>query len=338
MDRIYQIHNLKHCYNDNPVLSIDNLSIKTSSIVGLIGPNGSGKSTLLKLLSFVEKPSNGNILFKGRQEKLFSDAVRFQVTLLNQEAYLMKRSVFENISYGLKIRGNSRHSYKNKVKKALSWVGLPYENFAHRKWYELSGGEAQRVALAARLVLRPKVLLLDEPSASVDAASAHLIKNASIRARNEWGTTLLIASHDWQWLHGICDNILHLFKGRIFGNGMKNIIFGPWHPGQNSKWVKFLQDGQQIIVSKPPDPDSVAIIEPESINFMPESENTSCKNALYGIITRLILENSTNYILALIRVENINFIAKLTQKKLTKLKLYPGQRVCLSYSESIKWI
>ncbi len=69
------------------------------------------------------------------------------------------------------------------------------------------------MALAARLALKPKVLLLDEPTASVDAASAQLIKEASLRARKELGTTLIVASHDWQWLYEICDEILHLLTG-----------------------------------------------------------------------------------------------------------------------------
>jgi tungstate transport system ATP-binding protein len=92
-------------------------------------------------------------------------------------------------------------------------LGLDPDTFARRQWDELSGGEAQRVALAARLVLNPRVLLLDEPTASVDARSSELIRSASLRARNDWGTTLVIASHDREWLYDVCDEVLHLFKG-----------------------------------------------------------------------------------------------------------------------------
>ena len=128
----------------------------------------------------------------------------------------MKRSVFNNVAYGLKLRGNGR-KIATKVDEALTLVGLPGQVFARRPWYALSGGEAQRVALAARLALKPSVLLLDEPTASVDAASAQLIKEASLRARSQWDATLIVASHDWQWLYEICDEIWHLFKGKIFG-------------------------------------------------------------------------------------------------------------------------
>jgi len=219
---IYQIYDLEHRYDGHPALKINTLSIKPASITGLIGPNGSGKSTLLKLLSFVEKPTRGKIYFKDELVEPFSDSVRFKVTLLPQDTYLMKRSVFDNISYGLKIRGD-KNNHREQIYQALSLVGLPAEEFAKRQWYQLSGGEAQRVALAARLVLKPEALLLDEPTASVDADCAQLIKDASLRACREWGTTLVIANQDWQWLYDICDEIIHLFKGCILDAGMDNM-------------------------------------------------------------------------------------------------------------------
>ncbi|HSM73591.1 MAG TPA: energy-coupling factor ABC transporter ATP-binding protein, partial [Desulfobacterales bacterium] len=216
---LYTVHSLLHAYGGGPpVLAIEQLSVAAGAILGLVGPNGSGKSTLLKLLAFVEKPTAGEIRFKGRPAAPFSDAVRFQVTLLTQEPYLMRRTVHANVAYGLKLRGR-RRDCRREVAAALSLVGLAPERFADRKWFQLSGGEAQRVSLAARLALRPEALLLDEPTASVDAASAELIKTAVLRARDRWGTTLVIASHDRQWLYEICDHSLHLFRGRILDNG-----------------------------------------------------------------------------------------------------------------------
>ena len=121
---------------------------------------------------------------------------------------------------------------KARVHEALAWVGLNSRDFADRPWYALSGGEAQRVALASRLILKPDVLLLDEPTANVDAMSAQLIKDAALKARQEWGTTLIIASHDWQWLHEVADSTLHLFKGRFLGPGRKTSSSAP-----GRRWV-----------------------------------------------------------------------------------------------------
>ena len=87
------------------------------------------------------------------------------------------------------------------------------------------------MALAARLILKPDVLLLDEPTASIDALSAQLMKDAVLKARSEWGTTLIVASHNWQWLYGICDAVFHLLKGRVLGTGRGTLFFGPWGAG-----------------------------------------------------------------------------------------------------------
>jgi tungstate transport system ATP-binding protein len=101
------------------------------------------------------------------------------------------------------------------VRRALEKVGLDPTRFSQRSWRELSGGEAQRVALAARLVLKPKVLLLDEPTANVDRESSELILRAVLDARNQWGTTLIIISHQLTWLRQIADHILALDYGRL---------------------------------------------------------------------------------------------------------------------------
>jgi energy-coupling factor transporter ATP-binding protein EcfA2 len=178
---IYYLSNIKKYHKSQLAVDIESLTFSPGSITGLIGPNGSGKSSLLRLLAFVDSPSEGSIFFKSRKTAPFDASVRFQVSLLPQEPYLMKRSVFDNIAYGLVLRGIDRSAHAKAVADALALVGLSDEEFAGRSWYQLSGGEAQRVALAARLVLRPDVLLLDEPTASVDAASAQQIKASALR-------------------------------------------------------------------------------------------------------------------------------------------------------------
>lgn len=221
MNTIFELKNVEHIYSNRKALDITLLSIARETITGVVGPNGSGKTTLLKLLAFAMRPTAGTVRFNGNVEVPFSKSVRFGITLLTQEPYLLKRSVYDNISYGLTVRhkhgvnGNSKKQIRMKIRVAMSYVGLDFNTFAQRKWNELSGGEAQRVAMAARLALKPEVLLLDEPTASVDAASAELIRDAARRARDDWGTTVVVASHDRNWLDGVCDNHIHLFEGTI---------------------------------------------------------------------------------------------------------------------------
>lgn len=334
---IYEINSLKHSYGANTVLAIEHLTVQPASIVGLIGPNGSGKSTLLKLLGLIEKPTEGTIHFNGRFVEPFSNEARFLITMLPQEPFLMKRSVFKNISYGLKLRGNGSEIAK-KVNEALSLVGLDSNDFAQRPWYALSGGEAQRVALAARLVLKPKVLLLDEPTASVDAASAQLIKEASLRARQELGTTLIVASHDWQWLYEICDETLHLFKGKVFGTGRETIIFGPWQKLGADKWGKTLSDRQQIIVPAPPDQEAAAVIKRTSVR---EDGSTLAGEGivLRGTVSRLSLERKTGQLFATILVGDLPFTVRLTPQQVKEHTLFPGKTTHIHYGfKQIKWI
>ena len=210
---LYHLENLTQVYRDRTVLDVDRLDIKAQTITGLIGPNGSGKSTFMRILAFLEKPASGRAVYGGQPFPLVSLDRRRKVTMLSQEPYLLKRSVQANISYGLKLRGIS-HT-RHQVNRALEKVGLDPARFSHRSWRELSGGEAQRVALAARLVLEPKVLLLDEPTASVDRESSELILSAVLDARNQWGTTLIIISHHLAWLHQVADHILALDYGRL---------------------------------------------------------------------------------------------------------------------------
>jgi tungstate transport system ATP-binding protein len=333
MKNLYQIQNLQHHYDGHPALDIDSFSIQPGTITGIIGPNGSGKSTLLKMLAFIDKPGKGTVLFKGEPAQPFANHVRFQVTLLTQEPYLMKRSVYKNISYGLELRGNIQ-DLPNRVHDALALVGLSGNDFSHRKWYELSGGEAQRVALAARLILKPEVLLLDEPTASIDAASAQIIKDTALLARNKWGTTLIIASHDWEWLYDICEHVVHLFMGRIFGSGRQNFIFGPWTQPTSGKWAKALQDGQSFEVPRPPSEDAIAIINPENIRLAKDKK--ACM--IQGIVTRLVLEKHTQEIIIIVQTANQAISAMVSPENTHEFALYPGQKIQLYYKpEDIIW-
>ena len=210
---LYGLEGVTQEYAGRTVLSIGFLTIERQSIVGITGHNGSGKSTLLRILAFLEKPAHGRVFWEGKPCSTSQGRLGGKVTMLPQEPYLLKRSVINNVAYGLKVRGTKDPD--GKVAEVLNMVGLAPEKFSGRSWHQLSGGEAQRVALAARLVLRPRVLLLDEPTTSLDRESARRIKEASLAARKEWGTTLVVVSHDMGWLESVCDNILVLADGRL---------------------------------------------------------------------------------------------------------------------------
>ena len=336
---LYGMRGLAHLYRGASVLSIERLELPRGGIVGVIGPNGSGKSTFLRLAGVVEKPTRGEILFNGRPAVPFSPEVRHRVTLLPQEPFLMKRSVWQNVAYGLRIRGAENHLAR-RVEKALALVGLDGKHFARRPSYALSGGEAQRVALAARLVLEPEVLLLDEPTASIDALSAQRIKDAALRARRDWGTTLVVASHDWQWLYEVSDTVLHLFKGRLLGTGRENFVLGPWEEAPSGRWGKRLADGQILRVPRPPAAESAAVIEDMRVRDEKDAPGAGpgiC--TLSGAVTRMALEKASGSVRVSVLAADLPLTVVLSQALVRRQELFPGRavRVCFEWSR-VRWV
>ncbi len=214
MMSLYELRDVAQVYEKRMVLEIPALDIAAGAILGLRGHNGSGKSTLLRMLAFVERPARGTLRFDGEDVTHGASlAKRRQACMLGQEPFLLTRSVRGNVAYGLEMRGE--HGVTDKVDEALELVGLPPTSFAHRSWSALSGGEKQRVALAARLALHPKALLLDEPTASLDAKSAVLIKSAAFAARERYGAAVVVSSHDSAWLDSVSDAMVELYEGRL---------------------------------------------------------------------------------------------------------------------------
>jgi len=338
---LFNISDLTKRYSDRTILDIPALSFKKGAIYGLQGPNGAGKTTLLNILALLEIPTSGIVSYKSepvQYSEPFLQPLRKEVVLVDQLPLLFTTTVFNNMEFGLKIRRIEKEERKRRILKGLEMVGM--EDFAQLPAHQLSGGETQRVALASRLILKPEVLLLDEPTANVDAASARQIKDASLMARREWGTTLIIASHDRDWLYEVCDEVMHLFRGRLIGAGEENVIFGPWHSYKDSLWERKLPDGQRICLPGAPGPDAVALIEPTSITPLTETKrDASSANILEGIVSRLTLEKMSAEIVATILIGNLPFTVKLSTQKIRQENLYPGQRVTLNYSHnSVKWL
>ena len=337
---IYELDNISHAYDGRTVLAIDRWAVAQGVVSGVVGPNGSGKSTLLSLLGFVTPPTHGSIRFKGRTAEPFSDNVRGRVALLPQDTFLLKRSVYSNVAYGFKIAGH-RQGVKDRVHTAMDMVGLEPGLFARRPWFALSGGEARRVALAARLALQPEVLLLDEPTVSVDAASAQLIKEAALHARQQWGTSLIVSSHDTEWLADISDRILHLFRGRVLGNGKQTLIFGPWNPMSEKKVRKSFPDGQVFeALGNPADlRGAVAAVEAGQMHlYLDRGETPAEQRLLKGVLLRLSYEQSTRMTSAAILVEGVVFNVYLPQVESAACRFSPGRDVWVGYDPaSVAW-
>lgn len=210
---LYTIKSLQKFYGKKQVLDISNLTIRIGEILGITGRNGSGKSTLLRILAFLED-CKGEVLYKGKNN--LDLTLKREISLIFSAPILLRRSVKENLAYGLKIRGQK--CSLNQIFQTLEIVGLKPQKFAHRFYTELSSGEAQRVALASRLILSPKTLLLDEPTNSLDFEGLPQFTQAINYAKEVFGSTIIIATHDKEWLNTLASREICLLSGRVVEN------------------------------------------------------------------------------------------------------------------------
>jgi tungstate transport system ATP-binding protein len=211
---MYRLQSIRKRYGSNVALDVEELTIAEGRLYTLTGANGAGKSTLLSILAFLTPPTSGEIFYAGNRVDWNHGSVeeyRRKVTLLHQSPYLFVGSVHDNVAFGLKVRGIPWEEQRRIVDRALDGVGL--QGFRDRKARELSGGEAQRVAMARALALNPEVLLLDEPLANIDRETAGLLETviASLPAR---GTTVVMTTHDPDHPGRLNGESIHLEGGR----------------------------------------------------------------------------------------------------------------------------
>lgn len=207
------VSSLRKAYGDRTVVDIDELRLQSDCTYALVGPNGSGKSTFLKVLSGVEDQTAGFVAVEGGTPR---DAL--VVGYMPQKSYVFGFSVFKNVALALRASGLSKNEVEWRVEDALKAVGM--SAFARERGSGLSGGEGQRVALARMLVQDLDVLLLDEPTASMDIAGTLLVEEALARYRERTGCLLVVATHAPSQAHRIVDKAVMLSAGRV-------VEFGP---------------------------------------------------------------------------------------------------------------
>ncbi|MCL5965603.1 MAG: ATP-binding cassette domain-containing protein [Deltaproteobacteria bacterium] len=217
MAPLYRLESVRMAYGTKTALAIPALTISEGRVYVLVGPNGSGKSTLLSLLAFLRPPASGTLHYDGGPVPWKTGEMtrlRREAVLLHQTPYLFDDTVSANAGYGLRVRGVRGAALRERVAEALAVVGLP--GFERRPARALSGGEAQRVAMARILALKPRVLLLDEPLANVDRDTADVI-NGLIGACSGNGTTVVVATHDAAQSDRIATDVIRLAEGALSG-------------------------------------------------------------------------------------------------------------------------
>jgi tungstate transport system ATP-binding protein len=188
------------------ILSDIDLTIAEGSCTVILGPNGAGKSVLMRIMHGLLTPSSGTLHWGSLEERPLSQAMLFQ------RPVMLRRSVISNVAYGLHVQGISVPEARQRAMAALESVGL--KHLADRPARVLSGGEQQRVALARAAALQPRILFLDEPTASLDPGAARAIE-AGIATLHAAGTTIVMVTHHLGQARRLARDIVFLAAGRI---------------------------------------------------------------------------------------------------------------------------
>ena len=222
----FEITGLRHRYGARTVLDLPHLEIRRGETIGIIGPSGAGKSTLLRLLQGLERPTQGEIRFDGAPLQCPAPVeLTRRITTVFQRPAMLDRSVWDNIEFGLRLRGRRDRA---RVLALVERVGLTtlVDGPARR----LSGGEMQRVALARAIATGAEVLLLDEPAANLDPANVSRIE-AIVREEQAHETTIVLVTHNTHEARRLAHRTLLLIGGRPVEIGPTDAVFdAPAHP------------------------------------------------------------------------------------------------------------
>ncbi len=210
------LQGVQKAYGGKGVLRGIDAEIGAGEIFALVGPSGAGKTTILRLLDLLEAPDGGAILYRGRSVRAGSPESLEQrrlMAMIMQNPSTFRATVFENVAYGLWLRGVPEAEIRGRAFAALDFVGLLAR--AQEPAARLSGGEQQRVAFARAAVLRPSVLLLDEFTANLDPGNVRLLEDATRRYRHETGATVVVVTHNLFQAKRLADRVGLLLDGRL---------------------------------------------------------------------------------------------------------------------------
>jgi molybdopterin-binding protein len=204
-------------YGGRTVVDVDRLEVAPGRTLALLGPSGAGKSTLMRIIGLLEAPDEGRVTVDGERVSGRDDAKRIGIGVVFQQPFLFRGTVEGNVGYGLKLRGTPRRERVESVMRMLERVGL--QGRERHPARLLSGGEARRVALARALVLEPRVLLMDEPLASLDPLIKTRLMKDFGEIIGEGSATAVYVTHDQDEAAVMADDIAIINEGRIVRSG-----------------------------------------------------------------------------------------------------------------------
>ena len=298
--KIIELKNISKNFEDQQVLKGIDLNIYENEFLTLLGPSGCGKTTLLRIIGGFEEPSNGQLIFDGKDISKVPPYKREVNTVFQKYALFPFLNVADNIAFGLNLKKMDKDVIEKKVSKMLELVGL--KGFEKRDVTLLSGGQQQRVAIARALVNEPKVLLLDEPLGALDAKLRKDMQTELKKIQKEVGITFIFVTHDQEEALTMSDHIIVMNQGYIQQQGSpekiynepENAFVADFIGDSNIIGATFIQDELVEILgsrfacvdkgfgrNKPVD----VVIRPEDVDLLPEGQGS-----LEGVVTHMIFK------------------------------------------------
>ncbi|BCR21234.1 ABC transporter ATP-binding protein [Borrelia miyamotoi] len=324
---ILEIKDLSHYYTDSSNKTLDkiNLKIKKNEFITLLGPSGCGKTTLMKILGGFLNQNEGKIYFLSKEISKITPNKREINTVFQNYALFPHMNVFDNISFGLRMKKINKNLIKEKVKSVLSLIDM--QKYAYRNINELSGGQKQRVAIARAIIMEPKLLLLDEPLSALDLKMRKEMQKELKKIQRKLGITFIYVTHDQEEALTMSDRIVVMNEGIILQIGTPEEIYNE----PKTKFVaSFIGESnifegtyeKEFVVSmfdknfecldkgfKNKEPVDL-VIRPEDVKILPKGQGH-----LSGIITSAVFQG-VHYEMA-IKIQQSNWLVQSTQ--LTKV-------------------
>ncbi len=352
-ETILQARNLQVHRGGTKVLDVPALDLRTGEVLALMGPNGAGKSTLMLALAGLLPPSTGAFRFSGQalQSRADRESFRRRMTMVFQDALLFDATVAQNIAAGLKLRGIPKAARDPQVADWARRLGLG--DLLGRSARQLSGGEAQRTALARAFVLSPEILFLDEPFSALDTQTREGLIDDLGRILAETGTTTVLSTHDQSEAARLAHRLAVMNEGRILQlGGLREVMNHPEDPfvaafvgmetllkghvvacREGLLYLRFRKgsgDREVVAVGTASPGQTVLVgVRPEHVVLSLQTDNlSSARNVFPGAVTKVIPQGP------FFKIEldcGFFLTAYVTAQSLSELGLQPGRPVVASF-------
>jgi len=327
-ETLFELRKIGFAYQEREVLDLPSLVLEAGAVTVIAGPNGSGKTTLLKILNGLLEPGRGEIFYRGLPTQEHRQALRRETVHLHQNPYLFEGTVAQNLTFPLQFRGTSRAERKRIVAETLEVAGLTA--LGGRSAGRLSGGERQRVALARALVLEPRVLLLDEPTASIDAASLRALE-VLLHDLAGRGITLIMSSHHTGFAYRLADRLVELDAGRVVPT--RQNIFKGEVAERGEGFLYFRIAGNRGLLRCPDREGEFksCVLDEDDVILSAEKIETSARNRLMGTVTAVERRDHT----VVVTLDcGFPLRALITESSLAALQIRPGSRLFAAFKAS----